>query len=325
LRRDELNGVDDLDPYLQGQWQPTQAWTLVAGVRRSTVHFRSTDQYVMGTNPDDSGASTDTATLPVAAVLYAISPALHAYATAGRGFETPTLNEIAYRPNGETGLNFDLRPSHSDNAEVGLKGRAGAWGEWRAAVFDIRTKDEIVTLSNVGGRSTYQNVGATKRQGVELSWQARPLPDWQLQAAYTFLDATYDTSFLTCTSTPCQAPNVTVPSGSHLPGVARHALNAMADWSPFDGLHAGLEGRYLSAVPVNDINSDYAPGFFVADVHAGWTKTLGAWTLTATARIDDIADKKYIGSVIVNEGNGRYFEPAPGRTWFAGLSATAAF
>jgi iron complex outermembrane receptor protein len=280
---------------------------------------------VTGANPDDSGAFTDTATLPVGAVMYAVSPDLHAYVTAGRGFETPTLNEIAYRPNGATGLNFDLRPSRSDSAEIGLKGHAGHWGDWRAALFSVRTKDEIVTLSNVAGRSTYQNVGATRRDGVELSWQARPLPDWQLAAAYTFLDATYDRAFLTCTAAPCPVPDVLVPSGNELPGVARHSLDATIDWTPFAGLHAGVEGRYLSGVPVNDENSDYAPGYFVADLHAGWTKTMGAWTLSAFAAIDDIADRKYIGSVIVNDGNGRYFEPAPGRTWFAGVSATAAF
>ena len=118
---------------------------------------------------------------------------------------------------------------------------------------------------------------------------------------------------------------VLVPSGNHLPGIARHSLDATVDWVPFAGLHAGVEGRYLSGVLVNDVNSDYAPGYFVAALHAGWTKTIGAWTLSAFARVDDIADRKYIGSVIVNDGNGRYFEPAPGRTWFAGVSATAAF
>jgi iron complex outermembrane receptor protein len=47
--------------------------------------------------------------------------------------------------------------------------------------------------------------------------------------------------------------------------------------------------------------------------------------LNAFVRGDNLADRRYAGSVIVNEGNGRYFEPAPGRTWLAGASATFAF
>ena len=55
------------------------------------------------------------------------------YAAAGRGFETPTLNELAYRSDGRTGLNLALKASRSDNAEVGLKARSSTWGEARLA------------------------------------------------------------------------------------------------------------------------------------------------------------------------------------------------
>ena len=192
-------------------------------------------------------------------------------------------------------------------------------------MFQTRTHDDIVTLTNIGGRSTYQNVGATRRQGVELSWQAQPFTSWHVQAAYTYLDARYRTTFLTCTTSPCPSPNVTVPEGNRLPGIARHSLDGALDWTPVAGVRAGVEARYLSGVYVNDINSDAAPGFIVADLHAGWTHTVGAWTFSTFARLDNVTDKRYIGSVIVNEGNGRYFEPAPGRSWFAGASLAASF
>src|SRR5262249_15133757 len=156
-----INKVDDVDPYLQVEWHPAPAWTLDAGVRRSTVRFVSTDLYVTDSNPNDSGRANFAATLPVVGAVWAPSASLRVFATAGRGYETHTLNELAYRPNGETGLNLDLKPSRSDNLELGIKGQAGVLGEWSASVFGIRTRDEIVTLSNVGGRSTYQNVAAT--------------------------------------------------------------------------------------------------------------------------------------------------------------------
>jgi iron complex outermembrane receptor protein len=324
LRRDEINKVDDFDPYVQAEWHPGPAWTLNAGVRRSTVRFNSADRYVTAANPDDSGHVDYAATLPVLAVLWAPQPGLRLYATAGRGFETPTLNELAYRPNGQTGLNFDLQPARSDNVELGLKGQ-GAWGAWTAAVFDIHTHDEIVTLTNVGGRSTYQNVAATRRKGAEVSWDAHVGSQLMLSTSYTYLDARYSEAFATCTATPCRAPDTTIPAGNRIPGIARHVLDATLDWAPPQGWRAGVEGRYVSSVAVNDANSDAAAGYIVANVHAGYTRELGAWTFSGFARLDNIADKAYIGSVIVNESNGRYFEPAPGRNWYAGLSAAYRF
>jgi len=325
LRRDEINKVDDIDPYLQAEWHPAPEWTLNAGVRRSSVRFVSNDRYVTDANPDDSGRTSFAKTLPVIGAVWAPNPALRVFATAGRGYETPTLNELAYRPDGTSGLNLDLKPSRSDNLEFGVKGQAGVFGEWSASVFDIRTHDEIVTLSNVGGRSTYQNVAATRRKGVELSWDTHLWSDLLASAAYTYLDARYSEAFMTCVGSPCPTPNVPVPADNRIPGNARHVLGATLDWAPPQGWRAGIEGRYVSSVYVNDTNTDAAPGYIVASLHAGYTIETGGWTFTGYARLDNIADKQYIGSVIVNEGNARYFEPAPGRSWFGGVTAAYRF
>ena len=325
LRRDEINDVQDLDPYLQAEWHPADAWTLDAGVRHSNVRFVSHDEYVVGTNPDDSGRAGHSATLPVLGVLYAVRPGVHLYATAGRGFETPTLNELAYRPGGGTGPNFDLAPSHSDNLELGVKTRSDSWGELDVAVFGIRTRDEIVTLSNAGGRTTYQNVASTRRLGLELEWSKALSHDLNAQVAYTLLDARYTGAFLSCTTSPCTAPATSIASGNRLPGVARNALFASLAWAPARGWRAGLEARALGRVAVNDTNTDAAPSFVTADVSAGYLLPVGAWQWSAFGRIDNVTGRRNVGSVIVNEGNSRYFEPAPGRTFFAGLTGSYRF
>jgi len=325
LRRDEVNDVQDLDPYLQAEWHPGPAWTLDAGVRHSSVRFVSHDEYVTGANPDDSGRARYAATLPVLGMLYALRPGVHLYATAGRGFETPTLNEIAYRPDGQTGLAFGLRPAHSNNLELGLKTKSGDGGALDLAVFGSRTRDEIVTLSNTGGRSTYQNVASTRRRGLELQW-LRPLPhDLEARLAYTLLDARYGRAFLACTTTPCTTPSTPVAAGNRLPGVARHALFAALAWQPAQGWRAGIEARASSRVPVNDTNTDAATSFATANLWAGYLLPAGAWRWSAFGRVDNVTGRHDVGSVIVNEGNGRYFEPAPGRTFFAGLSGSYRF
>ena len=277
----------------------------------------------------DSGSARYSATLPVAGLLYAPADNLRLYATAGKGFETPTLNETAYRPDGSSGLNLGLKPSRSNNLEAGAKWRTPAGTpahlEWSAAVFQTATQDEIVSQTNVGGRSTFQNAGATRRRGLELASSLDLPGDWLVQLSYTWLDARYRDAFLTCAATPCATPNVAVPAGNRIPGIARTALAMEAGWRPARGWRGGVEARYLGKVAVNDLNSDAAASFVTAAAHVGYALETAGWKLLATARLENLLDKKYAGSVIVNEGNGRYFEPAAGRTWLLSLSGSYAF
>jgi len=325
LRRDETNRVSNADPYLQAQWQPTAAWLLSAGVRRSSVSFRSTDAYVTKTNPDDSGSARYAATLPVLGVSYALDEHLRVYATAGKGFETPTLNELAYRASGATGLNFALQASPSRSVELGLKARPWTGAEATLALFQTGTSNEIVTQTNVGGRATYQNAGATRRRGLEASGSWQVTPALQAQLAATWLDARYRDGFLTCTATPCAAANSQVNADNRIPGIAKTSLYGALTWQPAGGWRLGVEGRALGKVWVNDLNTDAAPGYATVAAFAGYQLSLGAWDLGALLRVDNLGNRRYAGSVIVNDGNGRFFEPAPGRTWLASANAAYRF
>lgn len=320
LRRDETNRIHSIDPYIQTSWEFADQWTLDAGLRYSTIRFRSRDHYVQGSNPDDSGSVRYREWLPMAALKYQATPDLNLYVSYGRGFETPTFNEVSYRPDGAPGLNFDLQPAVNTSVELGAKWRT-RYGSLSAALFQTRTREEIVVATSSGGRSTYQNAGKTRRNGLELTWNHTFADYWQAQAAYTWIDAEYREDV--CMPAPCgQNP---ILKGNRIPGVARHAAYAAVGWTPPEGWRAGVDLRWLSKIPVNDANSEYAPGYVVAGAGAGYLWRRGPWELNAFARIDNLFDRRYAGSVIVNEGNGRYYEPAAGRNWSAGLTAVYQF
>lgn len=328
LRRDERNRVRSSDPYAQASWQPAADWSVQLGLRRSSVRFESQDRFVVGANPDDSGRARYAGTLPVAGVVWAPAAALRLYASAGRGFETPTLNELSYRSSGATGLNFALQAASSRSAELGAKWRPPGWGELTAAFFQTDTEREIVTLSNSGGRAVFQNAGATQRRGAELGWAWRghgALADLRANAAYTWLDARYREAFNTCTGTPCTVPTTVIAAGRRIPGIARQMAYASAGWLPAQGWRAGLDVRRGGAVFVNDLNSDAAAGATVLGAHLGYAVVVDCFELQAFARGDNLTQQRYAGSVIVNEGNGRFFEPAPGRTYWVGVSGSARF
>ncbi|MBW8848357.1 MAG: TonB-dependent receptor, partial [Burkholderiales bacterium] len=198
-------------------------------------------------------------------------------------------------------------------------------GEFTLALFQTGTAHEIVTQTNVGGRATYQNAGATQRRGLEASGQVQLGATLQAQLAATWLDATYRDGFLTCTATPCAAANQQVAAGNRIPGIARTALYGALTWQPGGGWRIGVEGRALGKVWVNDLNNDAAPGYATLAAHVGYQFSVGPWDLGALLRVDNLADRRYAGSVIVNDGNSRFFEPAPGRTWLASANASYRF
>ncbi len=321
LRRNERNTVRNLDPYLQGTWQLAERWTLEAGLRHSSVRFDSRDRYILGANRDDSGSARYRRALPTASLRYEATRDLAFYLAMGRGFETPTLNELSYRADGLAGLNFALKPSTNTSVELGAKARL-AGGLLTAALFQTRTRGEIVTATNTGGRATFQNAGRTRRNGVELSWQHETANHWRTQLAYTWLDARYRDAF--CSPSPCSAANL-VTAGNRIPGIARQSFFASFGWVPPEGWRAGAELRALSRIEANDRNTARVPGYAVASLYAGYLKRWERWELNAFARVDNLFDRRYVGSVIVNEGNARYFEPAPGRNWTVGLNGSYRF
>jgi iron complex outermembrane receptor protein len=324
LRRDERDRVTGSDQYLQLEWQPGERWRVNLGARHSAVRFASRDFYINVDNPDDSGSLDYTHTSPVAGVLFRATPWLSVYANAGSGFETPTFNELAYRSDGRSGLNDALRAATSSNIEAGLRVRRGSIA-MSTALFRSRTSDELVVAANQGGRSVYANAGQSQRQGLELSLSGALASHWHVALSYTLLDARYRSGFLLCASTPCLQPDLLVPAGRRIPGLSRQFGWGEVRWQASDALDVALEARFVDRVFANDANTAAAPAYTRVDLGAERRLRTGSIDWTGFVRIDNLFDRDIVGSVIVNDSNGRYFEPAPGRSWTVGLSARMDF
>ncbi|MBS0420139.1 MAG: TonB-dependent receptor [Proteobacteria bacterium] len=322
MRRNENNIVHNIDEYAQGTWDFASMWSAMVGVRHSDVNFTSNDHYITATNKDDSGEITYGATSPVAGLVFKPADWLRLYASFGQGFQTPLGSELAYRPDGTSGLNLDLRPARSNNTELGVKIAIDPDITAEFAVFQALTRQEIVVDTNIGGRSTFQNSGRTRRQGAEYSLNYRLAPDWRLQLAYTYVDAHYSDAYLTCVAAPCAKPTVLVTAGNRLPGVPKNNVYAQLRWGAETGWHASASAQYVSNVAVNDVNSVYAPAYAVAGLDGGYGIELRQFRFNAFLRLNNLLNRRYVGSVIVDDGNSRYFEPGPGFNVLGGFSVT---
>ncbi len=328
LRRDEDNTLQANDQYLQGQWWPSSEISLHAGVRRSSIKLQSQDKYIATGNPDDSGSVAYSGTTPMLSALYNLNERVNLYASWGKGFDAPTLNEIAYNPDStKSGLNLTLKPSRSQQFELGTKLQLASASNLQVAVFRAKTENEIVVLSNNGGRSRFQNAGGTKRDGLELAYQNLFAKGWKTQWAYTYLRASYTDAFKACFTTTCTlAQGAPVAAGNLIPGVPKQSVFADLAWTSADGgMQAGLEWRATSKVTVNDLNNESAPGYGTAAARISFNQKLGNWTLREFARVDNLLAKSYVGSVIVNQASAQYYEPSPGRSWLLGFVGSYKF
>jgi iron complex outermembrane receptor protein len=320
LRRDETNVVYDLDEYLQAQWDPTERWRLIAGVRNSEVNVSSDNHLPSAGVVGDSGVRYS-ATNPVAGITFRATSTLNFYASYGKGFETPTLNDLAYRSTDGSvaGLNLALQPARSDNYEIGMKAEAGYLRATLAA-FYIKTHDELAVQQNQAGRSVFENIDETQRRGAELALDALWSGGFTGRLAYSHIHATVTTAYTTCLTVPCH-PTV-IPSGNRLPAVPDNSVYAGLTWryAPA-GFSMTAEALSRAQIYVDDRNSDAAPAYWAANLRFGFEQDRGQWHLSEYASVDDLTDRHYVGSVIVNETNSRFFEAAPGRTAFVMFSA----
>lgn len=310
LRRDELGQVDSRDIYVIAQWQPSARWQWLAGIRQSRVHFEVDDFFVVPGNSDDSGTLKFDHVTRALETRYEFTKSWLLHASSGGGFETPTLTETAYTT-GDRGYNQTLEAAQNRQHQIGIEYRQAQVNAALTA-FRVDTQGEIVVDQSQNGRTSYLNAAATQRKGLELSGR------WQLSSQYSsrfassYLHAAYDQGQW---------------SGMRLPGVATFNHYLQINWQPFSKnyFQASISVAHRSAVATHDNNVIKTPSSTTADIALSGRLSLGAtepnkahtqWWI----KLANVTDETYVGTVIVNQSNGRAFEPGPGRNLFAGIT-----
>ena len=332
--RNELNKAQNNDVFAQATFLASDQISVVTGVRSSSVRF-SSDDYYLTDNRNGSGERVFHATSPVLGLTVHASPDLNLYANYGKGFETPTLSEVAYRILGTAPIaefNPRLNASISHHRELGAK-----WTPMPAAradlnLYQIDSRDEIVVSTSSGGQTAFQNAPGTIRRGAELSVGARLNPHLRASVAANWIDAQFSQAFSYSVN---GAPNK-VSSGFKIPGIPQNFVFSELLWTSLaadsaepragtarggnlTGSRVALELIRAGKLFANDTNTESAAGYTNWNLMASQGWALGRANLTAYARVDNLLDERYVGSVIVNQSSAKYYEPAPGRSWTLGL------
>ena len=313
LRRDEEGEVNSRDIYAVLQWKISEPVEVFSGARRTQVEFNVEDSFIVPAeennpgNPDDSGARDYADTSYAAGLRFNVNQHWSGFVSYGRGFETPTLTEMAYRSQG-AGLNTALEAATNEQIEMGVNYQRDNI-ESQLTAFLIDTENELVVDQSLNGRTSYTNAAATEREGVE--WFGRMLltDQWRVQTSFTWIDAIYSTGSL---------------DGYRLPGVAREQYQLDVQYLPWSDerlvVSAGIHKR--TSVAANDSNEVIAPGFYRFDIGVEGRLPVREFEFGWWCKLANLTDEKYVGSVIVNQNSGRSFEPAPGFQLSAGMQVS---
>lgn len=318
VTRDQLEQVRELGPFAQALLEVSPTVSVMAGLRYDRVSFRVTDQH-LSDGADNSGERVMDAVSGSVGVAVSPSPALTVYANVSNAFETPTTTELNNQPPpAGGGFNPDLDPQRAWSYELG--GRGGAAGgrvSWSVAVFQANVRDELIAFedSTAPGRRFFRNAAAARHRGVELGAEVPLAPGVAVGGTWTYAHYRY-TDYQLGTSDL---------AGRAIPGIPEHWLHLRLRAAPpvARGVWAEVQTTHSSDILVNDTLDVRASDWWMASVRVGWEGAVGGLRLSPFAAVQNVFDKKYVGSVVINGANGRYYEPAPGRNVYVGFSLGA--
>lgn len=311
---DQLEQVSTVGPFLRSVLSLGPRTSLTGGVRYDRTRFAVQDRLVGGGNPDDSGHRLMDALSGTGGLTVQVSDAATLYATVGTSFQTPTTTELANRPDTAGGFNAELSPQTATIYEVGARGNLGMRWAYSLALYQVAVRGELVAfeVTSSPGRQFYRNSGRSRHRGLEAGVHGPIAPGTSLTLNWTQSDFRY-TSYLS---------DGRDLAGRRLPGVPAAWIDALLHTAPAAARGGWLDAelRHASAYPVDDTLDLQTAPWTTLDLRAGWNGAVRGTTVRPYIGVSNLFDRRYVSSVVINAARGRYFEPAPGRTFAIGMS-----
>jgi iron complex outermembrane receptor protein len=311
VTRDQLEMVHEIGPFAQLRVMPVRRLTLVAGARYDIVGFAVDDR--LTADGDGSGDRTMNAPSGTLGASVEIAQPLVVWGRVGTAFETPTTTELGNTPDGSGGFNPDLEPQKATELEVGARLTTPGF-QAGGALFHAAVRDELISYEVPAdpGRRYFRNAGRARHRGIELDAAGVLSSAVSLAWTYTLSDLRF-TDFATDAATY---------DGNRIPGVPLH-LARVAVIGTVGPLRMEGELRAASKTFADDANTARADAWWVADARLEVHLSRGEWVARPVVGVENLFDRAYVAAVTVNGANGRYYEPAAGRTVYVGLSLRA--
>jgi iron complex outermembrane receptor protein len=316
LLADQRETVTELGPFAQLHWELGERVLLLGALRYDRLAFRVKD-HLLTDGVDNGGERILKSFSGSGGVSVRGAETATLYANVATSFESPTTTELVNTQNGTAGFNTTLDPQRTTSLELGARGALGGSVDYSIALFSNRIRDAIVQVREVDGRAFFANAGKVRNRGFEAGLGVSPWSWVRLQGAYAFADYRFREYRV-----PNGATTDTL-DGKRLPGVPKHFLRATLTVSR-GPVVVEVDQLLASEVYADDRNTAKVDGWGagVTSVRLSGTARWGALRLDPFGAINNLFDKKYVGSVNLNGAFGRVLEPAPGRNGYLGMEVS---
>lgn len=306
FKQNEL--VTSFGAFLQNETKLSDIAELTIGIRYDEVKFNVNDQFLA--DGDDSGDINFYQVSPMAGISIRHGSSLHVYATISSAFETPTTTEFASPDGG--GFNQSLEAQESINYEIGIKTITDSY-RFEAALFHIDVDNELTPfeLPAQPGRTFFENAGSSSRNGLELSYTRQLAEQLSFSMAYTYSDFSFDRF---------TDKNGEVFDGNDTPGIPEDLLYVDFSWFGDSGLYANWDVIYTGEIYADNANRTSVGSSAVSNLRLGHNVVYGDWELGSFLGVNNLFDEDYNDNIRINAFGGRYFEPAPERNAYIGIT-----
>lgn len=313
LLADQRETVSELGPFAQLHWNAGERVLLLAAGRYDRLVFRVEDRF-LGDGIDNSGRRVMKNASGSLGASVQLAETATVFASLASSFESPTTTELVNQSNGTIGFNTELGPQRTSSIELGIRGHSEGSLEYSVAVFASRISDAIIQAREEDGRAFFVNAGTVRNTGVETGLGAHILPWFALRGAYTWANYEFDEYRI-----PSGATTDTL-DGNRLAGVPRHFFRATAAISR-GPVVMELDQITAGRMFADDRNTQSVAGWGagVTSLRVSATVPSRRMTFEPFVAVNNLFDRRYVGSVNINGAFGRVLEPAPGRNAYLGI------
>jgi iron complex outermembrane receptor protein len=290
--------------YATDTFDLTTRLSATLGARFNVAQINTTD--LLGTSPDLNGSNTYRRLNPVTGLAYKITPEFTAYGGYSESNRAPTPLELGCSNPSKPCLlegflvsDPPLQQVVSKTYEVGLRGNHPVLDgkvDWKLGLFRIDSSNDIIQVASpIPGRGVFQNVDATRRQGLEAGAEFRNA-HWLVYANYSYTDATYQfTGLLASPNNPLADAdgNVLVTPGDRIPGIPQHQFKAGAEYAATPAWKLGADlivvGSQYYVGDDSNLN-EKLPAYWVVNLHTSYhvTKEISVFGL-----VTNLFNQKY--------------------------------
>ncbi|WNG43801.1 TonB-dependent receptor [Archangium minus] len=306
LQLDQDEDVLGLGLFAQEELELRERLTLVAGARYDVSRYGVED--FLKEDGDGTGARTFQQPTGRLGLIWAPRPEVSVYGNVTQAFEAPTTTELAVAPGMGGGLSRELKPQHSDGVELGARGLLGSRLRYDVALFSVWIRDGLVRFEDENARAYYRNTGRSRHLGAEVALEAKVTEELRLRAAYNALQATFRDYV-------SQGKQL---RGNKIPGIPAHQVSAEAVYQHTSGARAAVEVFSAGGLYADDANTVREHTAWVVNARLGHRFQMGVFEVSPFLGLQNLLSARYSDNVRVNASRGRYFEPAPPLTVYAG-------